>query len=207
MISVIGMGPGDERLISVAAQQLIESADILVGWRRLLSQFEHHPAQKYQMGVDIDATLQWLREQNQSHDKHTPNIVVLASGDPMLFGIGKRIAEAFAPEERQIVPGISSVQTLFSAVGIDMNDVYITSSHGKQPNFDFIFLHDKVALVTDKKIGPYQIAQQLIQRGLHRTLIIGENLGYPQQQISVLAPEQVQAEYEMNVVVILNERQ
>ena len=41
-------------------------------------------------------------------------IVILASGDPMFFGIGKRISETFAPEQVQIVPGISSVQYLCS---------------------------------------------------------------------------------------------
>lgn len=201
MISVIGTGPGDKGLITQTAQALIEQADVLVGWRRLLSEFEDHPAEKHLMGVDIDATIAWLRDNQQR------NIVVLASGDPMLFGIGKRIAEAFAPDERQIVPGISSIQALFSAVGLDMNDVYITSSHGKQPNFDFILMHDKTALVTDKVIGPFQIAQEILARGFKRTMIIGENLGYPTQRIAVLAPEQVQPEYDMNVVIIVNERQ
>lgn len=201
MISVIGTGPGDKALITHAAQALIDEADVLVGWRRLLSEFDGHPAEKHLMGVDIDATIEWLRV-NQER-----KIVVLASGDPMLFGIGKRIAEAFAEHERQIVPGISSIQALFSAVGLDMNDVYITSSHGKQPNFDFILMHDKTALVTDKVIGPYQIAQEILARGFKRTLIIGENLGYPSQRISVLTPEQVQPEYDMNVVIIVNERQ
>jgi cobalt-precorrin-7 (C5)-methyltransferase len=88
-----------------------------------------------------------------------------------------------------------------------MNDLYITSSHGKQPDFDFIFQHDKVAMVTDKVVGPFQIAQEIQQRGLSRTLIVGENLSYPDERLHFLQPEQVQPDYDMNVVVILNERQ
>lgn len=200
MISVIGMGPGDASLRTQAAQCLIEQADILVGWPRLLADFPDFHGEKQVMGADIEALTDWLQT------KTGQNVVVLASGDPLLFGIGKRIA-AHLPEQRcEIVPGISSVQYLFSRVQLDMNDLYITSSHGKQPDFDFIFQHDKVAMVTDKVIGPAQIAQEIRQRGLARTLIIGENLSYPDERIHLVQPEQVQGDYDMNVVVVLNER-
>lgn len=67
--------------------------------------------------------------------------------------------------------------------------------------------HKKVALVTDDKIGPYQIAQQIINRGLQRTLVIGENLSYPNEQITIMpATEVLDQPYQMNVVVIIDER-
>jgi len=201
MIYVVGTGPGKRDLITIAGENLIAKADILVGWPRLLSEFDDFQGKRIELSGSIDSILATLDEFKAQ------KVVVLASGDPMLFGIGKRISEHFKPEERQCVPGISSIQMLFSEVGIDMNDLYITSSHGKQPDFDFLFLHKKIALVTDKILGPYEIAQQALQRNLNCSLVIGENLGYPQQKISVLNPEQVQREYDMNVVVVINERQ
>lgn len=201
MIYVVGTGPGKRDLITIAGENLIAKADILVGWPRLLSAFDDFKGKRIELSGSIDSILATLEEFK------TQKVVVLASGDPMLFGIGKRISEHFKPEERQCVPGISSIQMLFSEVGIDMNELYITSSHGKQPDFDFLFLHKKIALVTDKILGPYEIAQQALQRNLNCSLVIGENLGYPQQKISVLKPEQVQREYDMNVVVVINERQ
>jgi len=201
MIYVVGTGPGRKDLITVAGENLIAKADILVGWPRLLSLFSDFKGERIELSGSIENTLATL-EEFKSH-----NVVVLASGDPMLFGIGKRICEHFEPEDRQCVPGISSIQMLFSEVGVDMNDLYITSCHGKHPDFDFLFLHKKIALVTDKVLGPYEIAQEAIKRNLKCSLIIGENLGYPGQKISVLKPEQVQREYDMNVVVVMNERQ
>ena len=201
MIYVVGTGPGKRDLITIAGENLIAKADILVGWPRLLSEFDDFQGKRIELSGSIDSILATLDEFKAQ------KVVVLASGDPMLFGIGKRISEHFKPEERQCVPGISSIQMLFSEVGIDMNDLYITSSHGKQPDFDFLFLHKKIALVTDKILGPYEIAQQALQRNLNCSLVIGENLGYPQQKISVLNPEQVQREYDMNVVVVINVRQ
>jgi cobalt-precorrin-7 (C5)-methyltransferase len=201
MISVIGMGPGDARLRTQAAQTLIAQADILVGWARLLADFPDFQGEKRVLNADIDGLIDWLQSKTQQ------NIVVLASGDPLLFGIGKRIAEHLTKQSCEIISGISSIQYLFARVQLDMNDLYITSSHGKQPDFDFIFQHDKVAMVTDKVVGPFQIAQEIQQRGLSRTLIVGENLSYPDERLHFLQPEQVQPDYDMNVVVILNERQ
>ncbi len=201
MIYVVGTGPGRRDLMTVAGENLIAKADILVGWPRLLSAFEDFRGKRIELSGSIDSTLATLDEFKDQ------NVVVLASGDPMLFGIGKRISEHFEPEQRKCVPGISSIQMLFSEVGVDMNDLYITSSHGKQPDFDFLFLHKKIALVTDKILGPYEIAQEAIKRNLQCSVIVGENLGYSDQKISVLKPEQVQREYDMNVVGVMNERQ
>ncbi|MDW6005191.1 cobalt-precorrin-7 (C(5))-methyltransferase [Vibrio mangrovi] len=200
MIYVVGTGPGKDDMMTIAARQLIDKAEILVGWPRLLSLFPDFQGERVEMPGNIDQTMQYLAR-CLSRD-----VVVLASGDPMLFGIGKRICQHFQPHERQVVPGISSIQMLFSEVGLDMNNLYISSSHGKLPDFDFLFAHDKVALVTDKHLGPFEIAQQARLRQLERTFIIGENLGYSEQRIWMLQADQVQRSYDMNVVVVLNER-
>ncbi|ENM5738124.1 cobalt-precorrin-7 (C(5))-methyltransferase [Vibrio mimicus] len=201
MIYVVGTGPGRRDLMTIAGENLIAKADVLVGWPRLLSTFDEFKGRRIELSGSIESTLSTLEEFKSQL------VVVLASGDPMLFGIGKRICEHFEPDLRKCVPGISSIQMLFSEVGIDMNDLYITSSHGKQPDFDFLFLHKKIALVTDKILGPFEITQEAIKRNLKCSVIVGENLGYENQKISVLKPEQVQRDYDMNVVVVMNERQ
>ena len=201
MISVIGMGPGDARLRTQAAQALISQADILVGWARLLADFPDFQGEKRVLNADLDGVIHWLQSKTEQ------NIVVLASGDPLLFGIGKRIAEHLPKQSCEIISGISSIQYLFARVQLDMNDLYITSSHGKQPDFDFLFSMPKVAMVTDQLIGPRQIADALQARGLSRTLYIGENLSYPDERIHCLRPADVAPQYAMNVVVILDEGQ
>ncbi len=200
MIYVVGTGPGDPMMLTLAAQYLIDQADVLAGWPRLLNLYPDFRGERLELSGSMDNMLESL----SAHVSR--NVVVLASGDPLLFGIGKRICEHFSADERQCVPGISAIQMLFSEIGLDMNDLYITSSHGKTPDFDFLFAHRKVALVTDHSIGPYQLAQEALNYSPDCTFIIGENLGYAEQRISILRPAQVQPEYDMNVVVILNER-
>ncbi|WP_228741252.1 SAM-dependent methyltransferase, partial [Klebsiella quasipneumoniae] len=56
---------------------------------------------------------------------------VLASGDPLFYGIGTRLIAHFGIERVRIIPGISAVQYLCAKAGIDMNDIWLTSSHGR----------------------------------------------------------------------------
>ncbi len=55
-----------------------------------------------------------------------------------------------------------------------MNDAYLTSSHAKAPNFDLIMSLSKVFMVTDQKVGPYEIAQEAVKRGLDSISIGGQ---------------------------------
>ncbi|WP_145591396.1 cobalt-precorrin-7 (C(5))-methyltransferase [Yersinia rochesterensis] len=200
MITVVGIGPGNTDYLTPTAQRAIEHAEVLVGGKRHLATFSCGIKESRLLDADLLGLLEWL-DNNKNRA-----IVVLASGDPLLYGIGKLLAVNFSAEELHIVPGISAIQYLCAKVALDMNDLFLTSSHGREPDFDWIFQHDKVAMVTDNIIGPRAIADALQQRGLARTLIIGENLSQPDERIHRLPVECVAASYNMNVVVILNER-
>ncbi|GDX04534.1 cobalt-precorrin-7 (C(5))-methyltransferase [Buttiauxella sp. A111] len=200
MLTVVGIGPGATELLTVQARAEIDDAEILVGGARQLALFNDFRGETRLLTGDLDELMAWIRERlNQQ-------IVVLASGDPLIYGIGKRLAANFPPEHLRIIPGISSIQYLCAKAAVDMNDIWITSSHGREPDFQAIAAHQKVAMVTDNIIGPYAIAQALLARGLNPTLIIGENLTSADERIHRLAACDVAQRYAMNVVVILNER-
>ena len=200
MLTVVGIGPGAAEYLTLQAHNAIHEADILVGGARQLTLFAHWRGETRLLDSDLDGLIIWLRE--HLHQR----VVVLASGDPLVYGIGKRLAVNFPPEQLRIIPGISSIQYLCAKAAVDMNDLWITSSHGREPDFQAIAAHHKVAMVTDNIIGPYAIAQALLARGLNPTLIIGENLSSADERIHRLAACDVAQSYGMNVVVILNER-
>lgn len=200
MLTVVGIGPGAAQLLTLQAQDAINNAQILVGGARHLDLYAHLGAQTRLLDSDLDGLIDWLRERiNQ-------NIVVLASGDPLIYGIGKLLAANFSPAELCIMPGISSIQYLCARAAVDMNDLWITSSHGREPDFNAIATHQKVAMVTDQIINPYAIAQAMLTRGLNPVFIIGENLSSANERIHRLRAADVAHSYAMNVVLILNER-
>ncbi len=196
MINVVGIGPGHRDYLIPLAQQIINSSNWLVGAPRQLALFTDFSGQIHLLDSQLNKLLAWLVKHQQYQ------ITILASGDPMLYGIGKFLCQQLGIENVRIIPGISTVQYLFSRIGLDMNDVYLTSSHGKLPDFDFILAHKKVAMVTDQCIGPYEISQQIQQRQLQRYLIIGENLSYPNERI-IIHPTKIETTYALNIVIIL----
>lgn len=200
MLTVVGIGPGAAEYLTFQAHRAISDARILVGGARQLALFPEFAGEKRLLDSNLDGLVAWLN----NHIDHS--VVVLASGDPLVYGIGKRLAAHFTPLQLCIIPGISAIQYLCARAGIDMNDLWITSSHGREPDFDAVAQHGKTAMVTDSHIGPFEIAQALLARGLNPTIIVGENLSSKDERIHRLAACEVAQRYAMNVVVILNER-
>ncbi len=69
------------------------------------------------------------------------------------------------------------------------------------------YYHKKVCMVTDFKIGPKQISKEIIDRNLNKIIVVGENLSYDNEKITIAKPEEIirMDNFDMNVVVILDE--
>lgn len=228
MVYVVGVGPGSGLYLTRAAEEIIDKAQLLIGGTRNIEFIRTSLGLKegqdtFVLGSDLASMMDEI-EKNLDKD-----IVVLASGDPSIYGIADYINRTMSsqedpatetnriPSQRDsiqgkeklvIVPGISSIQYAFSVFKIPMNDLYITSSHGRQPDYDFIFMHDKLALVTDSKIGPRQIAQEVKDRGLDYSFYVGENLSYHNQRLTVGSADDILARdsYGMCLVILIRWR-
>ena len=228
MVYVVGVGPGSGLYLTRAAEEIIDKAQLLIGGTRNIEFIRTSLGLKegqdtFVLGSDLASMMDQI-EKNLDKD-----IVVLASGDPSIYGIADYINRTMSrqedpatetnriPSQRDsiqgkenlvIVPGISSIQYAFSVFKIPMNDLYITSSHGRQPDYDFIFMHDKLALVTDSKIGPRQIAQEVKDRGLDYSFYVGENLSYQNQRLTVGSADDILARdsYGMCLVILIRWR-
>ena len=201
MLTVVGMGPAGVQLMTPQAVEAVKQADALVGGVRHLAQFPAFDGERCPLGANIPQVLAWIEA------RQAQNVVVLASGDPLFYGIGTRLIAHFGIERVRIIPGISAVQYLCAKAGIDMNDIWLTSSHGRDVCFDELARQRKVAMVTDGRCGPREIAAQLAARGKgYRWMVIGENLAMDNERIHWLPVSEVDGEYEMNAVVILDER-
>ena len=202
MINIIGLGPGEFDYITKMGEKLIYSSDILIGGKRNLESIENFSGEKIVLGNNLKEILDFIK--NNLHK----NISVIASGDPSIYGIGKYLSNNIEHENLNIVSGISTLQYIFSKIFVDMNDVYITSSHGKIPDFDYILSHKKVCMVTDSKIGPHEICREIQKRNLDKIVVVGENLSYANERITIGKAKEILSvdKFDMNVVVILDEK-
>lgn len=203
MLNIIGTGPGNPDYITEIGKKLIENSDVLIGGKRNLESFLEFKGKKIPITSDLSMITDFV-EKNRDLE-----ISVIASGDPSIYGIAKYLVKNSDSENINIVPGISSMQYMFSRIKMDMNDVYLTSSHGRIPDYDYLLSHSKVCMVTDRKNGPAQIADEIIKRGLKKIMAVGENLSYDNEKITVASPEEIskRREYDMNIVVIFDEKQ
>ena len=200
MINVIGLGPGNTDYITKLVEKLIQNSDVVIGGKRNLESIIDFEGEKIEISSNLKEIVEYI-----NNNKHK-QISVIASGDPLIYGIGRYLSKNIDKEDLNIVSGISSLQYIFSKVHIDMNDLYITSSHGKTPDFDYVLSHKKVCMVTDKIIGPKEICKQILDRNLEKTIVVGENLSYDNERITIGSPEDILnlEDFDMCVVVILD---
>jgi precorrin-6Y C5,15-methyltransferase (decarboxylating) len=160
-VSIIGMGMGPQDL-TAKHLSIIAQADILVGGKRLLENFKDRPAQKKPIGKNIDGIINFVKEKSR-HQK----IVVLASGDPLFYGIGAKMAGALDADQIRIYPNINSVAAAFARIKEPWNDARVISLHGRQ-NEDKLFsaleTENKIAVFTDPKKNPARLAARLIAK-------------------------------------------
>jgi precorrin-6Y C5,15-methyltransferase (decarboxylating) len=160
-VSIIGMGMGPEDL-TAKHLQIIAQADILVGGQRLLDHFKDSTAQKKPISRNIDGVIKFVKKKMKRQ-----KIVVLASGDPLFFGIGTKMVSALGPKNIAIHPNISSVSAAFARIKEPWNNTRIISLHGRK-NEDQLFKalekENKVAVFTDPQNNPAWLAQRLIEK-------------------------------------------
>lgn len=119
------------------------------------------------------------------HLRHTSNAVtVLASGDPLYFGIGTRIADEFS-ERAAIIPALSSVQIACARLRMTWHDAMLVSLHGPTERqwkiADLTLLlkaHGRLIILTGGINTAQLIAGSLPQEA---AVHVFERLGYPDE--------------------------
>lgn len=199
MIQVVGIGPSSPELLTFKARAVIEAADVIFGSHRQLNciDLNNQVSETYEDIKSLVERLETCKSQK---------VVVLASGDPLVYGIGSTLRRHFP--EVEIISGISSLHYMFSKIDQDMNDVYFTSAHGREPAFDLWFSMPKLAAVTDRFFTPAVIAKTYCDAGIKVKIYVGSALGYPEEQIICGAAESIQnmSFKGLSVVVIIHER-
>jgi precorrin-6Y C5,15-methyltransferase (decarboxylating) len=201
-VTIIGMGLSPEDL-TTRHLQLIESADILVGGQRLLDYFKTTAAQKQPIDKNIAKAVEFIKDRMK-----TQSVVVLASGDPLFFGIGSILVKAFGPENVVIYPNISSVAAAFARIKEPWSQVRVVSLHGRK-NDDALFKAlneaNAVAVFTDPTRNPAWIAKRLIAEAfVNFRMCILESLGTAAERFNWYDLEQVSTTTfsEPNLVVL-----
>jgi precorrin-6Y C5,15-methyltransferase (decarboxylating) len=124
-LSVVGIGDDGLTSLSPAARAVVEAGEVLVGGRRQLALVAHDGAERLAWRRPLEATFDDLEA------RRGRKVVVLASGDPMCFGVGESLARRFAPEEMRVLPAPSAFSLVCARLGWSRSEVECLSVHGR----------------------------------------------------------------------------
>ncbi|MBN89823.1 MAG: bifunctional cobalt-precorrin-7 (C(5))-methyltransferase/cobalt-precorrin-6B (C(15))-methyltransferase [Synechococcus sp. RS344] len=121
-------------------------------------------------------------------------VVVLASGDPLWFGLGRILCDRIGAERLRFHPAPTSLQLAFARIGRPWQDADWVSLHGRDPEILASTLQKRpaaLAVLTDPNQGGAITVQQMLRSsGLEAStdLWLCENLGHPDERVQLIAP-------------------
>lgn len=179
-IYVIGAGIEGQEGFSRRALELVSQTNLLIGGTRQLALFPDFSGETMTIGSNLAPIVECL-------EKNMDSAVVLASGDPLFFGIGRYLLRNLPDADLEFIPNVSSAQYAFAKIREPWDDAVFVSAHGRgmKGAVDQIVAHDKIAILTDEVNTPRGIARELIERGRDGyTAYLCENLGTAEEAIT-----------------------
>ena len=182
-ITVIGLGICQPPLLNAKALSALGSCDCIMGSPRQLESIAHAQVVANQSRTQ-PASLCLPKLKHIAHEiKGFDHVVILASGDPLLFGIGKYLQSEFG-DQVTCISGVSSLQGACELTGLSLQDAQLVSLHGRPLNHLKRHLqpHRTLLILTDQNSHPQAIAEVLVAANLGLSKIhVCERLGYEDQ--------------------------
>ena len=174
----------------------------------VVGNFPHFDRQRWNAIVPLDDCLAKI-----DSCWETPGVIVLTSGDPLFYGIGKRLKDRFPDWQISCFPALSYMQSCFSHFGINWDDAKFLSLHGRPLNLiDKELYSKKLFVFTDHENTPDRIAGYLKKQlgelsKSSRKLFVGECIGSEQERFSTGSVDEISTATfrQPNCMIIIDE--
>lgn len=203
-VTIIGAGPGNPDLLSRAALDAIDIADVVIGAHRALAGIDVPPDVvrcELVKTADIVAALtdaaSWQRA------------VVVMTGDVGLFSGARRLVEALSGDAQvdvRVIPGISSASYLAARLARPWQDWRFASAHGVA--CDIVAEAERsgeLFLATSGGEDPSRLSGELVQAGFGDACVtVAERLSYPDERITCATASEIAGQTfdDLNVMLI-----
>jgi precorrin-6Y C5,15-methyltransferase (decarboxylating) len=180
-LSIVGIGEDGTAGLSDAAKRLIGEAEIVFGGRRHLA-----------LAADIikDEARAWPTPFDAAMAdvvaQRGRRVCVLASGDPLLHGVGATLARHIPAGEMTVVPAASAFSLAAARLGWALQDIETVSLHGHAIDLIRPLLNPRrrVLALTSDGDGPKEVAGLLARLGFGESkLTVLEALGGPDERV------------------------
>lgn len=178
-LSVLGMGDDGLDGLSPAARVLLDAAEVVIGGARHLALVETKADKREWPSPFAGARdlLDSLRGRN---------VAVLASGDPMWFGIGATLTRWLSPGEMRVLPYPGAFSLAAARLGWPLQDCLCLTVHGRP--LEALHLHlapgRRLLVLAEDGQSPAAIARLLEKAGYGPSrLVVLEHLGGTAERI------------------------
>ena len=181
-ITVIGIGEDGYDGLSPMARSTLENAQIIFGGTRHIAMLPGtNTATQNKWITPFEANLPMIE------DCLDQNPVVLASGDPMYFGVGNTLIKYFGSEPIYAIPAPSSISLAASRLGWALADCDVITLHGRAPEGIRSHLrpHGKLIALSADGSTPALVAVMLCEAGFDQSrMTVCERLGGSEERIT-----------------------
>lgn len=178
-LSIVGIGEDGLEGLTPRGRMLVNDAQTLVGGDRHLGMLPDDGRER----------LTWPRPLTdlmpQIADRRGTSVCVLATGDPMFFGIGVTLAKHFDAGEMEIVPSLSAFTLAASRLGWALADAEQLTLHGRPASLAVPFIQPgaRLLILADGPDTPAQFADLLAKLGYGDSrMFVLEHMGGAQER-------------------------
>ncbi|MBD2340291.1 precorrin-6y C5,15-methyltransferase (decarboxylating) subunit CbiE [Calothrix sp. FACHB-156] len=180
-LSIVGIGEDGLQGLSAIARSLVNQAEIIVGGDRHLAMLpSNDQRQKITWASPIsNSVAEIIQRRGQA-------VCVLASGDPMCYGIGVTLTKQIPISEITIIPAPSTFSLACARLGWSLTEVETVSLCGRPPALiqSYIYPGARLLILSEGKDTPEIVAKILTQRGYGDSKItVLERMGGTQERI------------------------
>lgn len=196
MLIVAGVGPGNLEYITAGVLKEIQAAKNILAFGRVGESIKSL-RNDFTKVTKVDQIIEFLNYQE--------DVLILASGDPMFFGIVEYLKKKDIKIDK-ILPGLSSFQYMMSKLQMSWHHASFISFHGRDLDFSQFYKSRLIVALVDKINNPDFISKELYKKGFRGKMHIGFNLSYKDEKIiEVNIGDGVESNLNLAVVVIENE--
>lgn len=180
-LHVVGIGAEGLPGLGDDSRRLIAQAEVLIGSRRHLDLVPADDRLRLRWQNPLTSTF----EEIEAH--RGQSCVVLASGDPLWYGVGTQLIARFGAEVVAVHPTISSMQFACARLGWNMQDIKVVSLHGRSINALRLHLHGgrKLLILSGPESQAGDVARFLDEIGCPNSrLTVLERLGAADERIT-----------------------
>ena len=158
-LSIIGLG--EDAAPPPAALALIEQAEVLAGSERLLARIPDNGGERLCWSRPLSSVVERVIAQRGR------STAILATGDPMWYGIGATFARHVASAEMHIIPAPSAFSLACARLGWGLGDCETLSLHGRPLELLHAVLYPgaRLLLLGEDGATPARVARLLSGRG------------------------------------------